>query len=331
MENKQKYDKDPLNHLIDGVYTKQEAKDALELLRDEKNDATINQHMSEVWHQIQESSKVDIFEYNADAEQAEKLLKQINKLPFYKKYIKHFTVAASIIILLGIGAIGHKYYNIIKNSNLEYTEISTSYGEIKEITLPDGSVAILNACSSLSYPEKFTEDRREITLEGEAYFQVAKNEGQPFIVNTKNFDVSVLGTVFNVRAYQGDQIQSVNVESGRVQVDMPEAMARLSGDEQIEINTLADSYSKDKSDYKDVAAWRKGSLRFSKTPVEDVAKQLERVYNCKIVFEGKHKFNNLISGEHDNESLHEVLESIRLASEIKWKTDKNTQKIILYR
>lgn len=331
MENKQKYDKDPIKHLVDGIYTKQEARYALELLRDKNNEEIINKHMSEVWHQIQKSSDVDVLEYSVVTEQAEELLKQINKPPFYKRYMRHFAVVASIIILLGIGIIGKKYYHLVADSDVEYTQVSTGYGETKEVILPDGSLAVLNACSSLSFPEKFTGDQRELTLEGEAYFRVTKNEKQPFVVNTSTFEVYVLGTVFDVRAYNGDQIQSVNVESGKVQINMPEAMARLTADEQIEINTLTKGHSKDKSGYKEVAVWRNGNLRFSKTPVSDVAKQLERVYNCRIVFEKGQKFSNLISGEHDNESLHEVLESIRLASGIKWRSDKNTKEIILFR
>ena len=113
-------------------------------------------------------------------------------------------------------------------------------------------------------------------MEGEAYFQVQRKEKQPFIVRTSRFDVRVLGTCFDVKAYSSDEVVSVDVESGKVQVDLPEAMMRLQAKEQVSINTLSGEYSK-RCEERDVAVWRKGGLRFSSTPVRDVAKELERM------------------------------------------------------
>lgn len=331
MENNRKHENNPIKHLADGVYTKQEAKEALKLLRDKENDTLIDKQMSNVWDQIQNSSDSDIYTFNHESEEAEKLLKRINKIPFYKKYIKHSIVAASIAILIGIGIIGYEHLSPISDSAMLYTEVSTSFGETREITLPDGSVVILNACTHISYPTKFAENERLIKLDGEAYFQVVKNDKQPFVVNTDNFDVKVLGTVFNVRAYDGDEILSVNVESGKVQVDMPDAMSRLSKNEQIVINTLSNNYAKEDVQNEDVAPWRTGDLYFSNAPIKDVAKQLERIYNYSIVFQDGQEFNNLISGEHDEESLEEILGSIQLATGIKWKAGKQSKEIVLYR
>ena len=123
-------------------------------------------------------------------------------------------------------------------------EASTSYGESRQIRLPDGTQLILNSCSRVRYPSSFVEDERQIELEGEAYFQVQRNEKQSFIVRTARFDVRVLGTCFDVIAYSSDEVVSVDVESGKVQVDLPEAMMRLQAKEQVSINTLSGEYSK---------------------------------------------------------------------------------------
>lgn len=331
MKNNSQDKKDTIKYLIDGIYTKKEAKQALEVLRDKENDEIINEQMSKAWDKTQNLSESNTFEYKSDLDRAEKLLKSMNKPRRDRKLLKYCIIAASVAIIIGIGIIGSKYLGTISSSTLHYTQISTSYGETKEITLPDGTITVLNACSHLSFPEKFSDKERKVKLEGEAYFQVVKKESQPFVINTEKFEVKVLGTVFNIKAYSGDEIQSINVESGKVQVDMPDAMSRLSASEQIEINTKTDNYAKEKIDYRNVAVWRIGNLRFSKTPIEDVAKQLERVYNCIIIFEDGQTFNNLISGEHDNEGLKEVLESIRQTSGIKWKVDEKTNEIILYK
>lgn len=81
-------------------------------------------------------------------------------------------------------------------------------------------------------------------LEGEGYFRVHRNEKQPFIVNTHHFDVRVLGTCFDIKAYLSDEVVSVDVESGKVQVDLPEAMMRLSAQERVYINTISGEYNK---------------------------------------------------------------------------------------
>lgn len=331
MENEERYKSDSIKHFRDGVYTKQEVKDALELLCDEESNTLIDRHMSDAWNQIQESSDIDGYEFSKGYEEAGKLLKRIHKVPFYKKYLRHSIAAASVAILVSIGIIGYKYLSPLYDSAIHYTEVSTSFGETREVTLPDGTVVSLNACTHISFPSKFVENERSIKLNGEAYFQVSKNDKQPFVVNTNNFSVRVLGTVFNVRAYNGDEVLSVNVESGKVQVDMPDAMSRLSKNEQITINTLSNNYTKEYIQNKDIAPWRIGNFYFSNTPIKDVANQLERIYNYSIVFQEGHDFNHLISGEHDKGSLEEVLVSIRLATGIKYKIDNHRKHIILYK
>ena len=165
-------------------------------------------------------------------------------------------------------------------------------------------------------------------LDGEAYFRVAHNEDMPFIVTTQKFDVRVLGTHFDVKSYPKDEIVSVNVESGKVQVDLPEAMMRLTAQEQVLINTISGEYTKKKEE-REVAVWIKGALRFSSTPIRDVARELERVYNCRITFAPGYEFTNLISGEHDNKSLESVLHSIEYVSGVKYK--KEGKEIVLYK
>ena len=112
-----------------------------------------------------------------------------------------------------------------------------------------------------------------------------------------------------------------------MQVDLPEAMMRLKGKEQVLINTISGEYSKRREE-RPVAIWKKGGLRFNSTPIRDVAKELERMYNCRITF-ADGQFNNLISGEHDNKSLEAVLQSIEYTSGIRYKKEGN--RILLYK
>ncbi|GHT56821.1 hypothetical protein FACS189446_8930 [Bacteroidia bacterium] len=152
----------------------------------------------------------------------------------------------------------------------------------------------------------------------------------PVIGITGNFDVKVLGTEFNVKAYGSDEIHTVNVKNGKVQVEMSEATIRLVADERFEINSLSGEYGKSKAK-RQSDIWQERYLSFDKTPIRDVANELERLYNCRIIFKEGQSFDNLISGEHYNRDLESVLKSIRYASEIKYKYDKENNEIIFYK
>lgn len=322
-----------IEHYLNDLYTKEDANKFFDSIEEQGNNELLEKSMKKIWEESEfmmglSDSINENYKKEASCMLKTKKRKYI-RIP--RKYLmRTIGVAASIIICIA-GFSGYKYLTHIHNQEIIFTEISTTYGETKTIILPDGTSVILNSCSNISFPDKFVNNERRIKLEGEAYFEVTRNEDQPFVINTRNFNVRVLGTTFNVQAYQGDEVQSVNVESGKVQIDMADAMSRLTANEQIVINTLTNDYAKVTGEDEDIAVWRKGFLHFDKAPVADVAKQLERLYNYRIVFENGQHFNNLISGEHDNESLEEVLESIRQVTGIKWKTGNNKNEIILYK
>lgn len=171
-------------------------------------------------------------------------------VPSYRScYRQHCSTVC--LVLSGIHYLEH-----LNEQQIIYLEASTSYGERKQLLLPDGTQLTLNSCSHVRYPNNFTGEERKIVLEGEGYFQVHRNEEQPFIVSTRRFDVRVLGTCFDIKSYSSDEIVSVEVESGKVQVDLPEAMMRLKGKEQVLINTISGEYSKRREE-RPVAIWKK--------------------------------------------------------------------------
>ena len=111
-------------------------------------------------------------------------------------------------------------------------------------------------------------------------------------------------------------------------LDLPEAMMRLTANERVLINTLSGEYAKQKEEG-EVASWRTGSLRFYRTPLFDVARELERRYHCRIVFADGVGSDNLISGQHDNKTLEAVLRSIEYASGIRYRAEGDS--IVLYK
>ncbi|NDV79415.1 DUF4974 domain-containing protein [Dysgonomonas sp. 511] len=323
-----KIEKDKLRRYLDDIYTQDEALQLLHSMKNAENKEVFDEVAANVWKESETQQPATDFEREKYRKEAQRLLRHIEhrKRTWYRRVaVAAIGAAAVVAIILGSANL----FRHINDLQVTYTEISTSFGEKKQVSLPDGTLLILNSCSYVRYPSNFAKDIRKIELEGEGYFNVARNENMPFVVETKRLSVQVLGTQFDVKSYSTDEIISVSVESGKVQVDLPESMSRLVADEQILINTVSGEYSKKKEERK-IAAWIKGSLRFSSTPIGDVAKELERVYNCRITFAANQDFDNLITGEHDNKSLDAVLESIEFISgDIKYK--KEGKDILLYK
>lgn len=324
----QKQRKTIFRRFLDGVYTREEANQVFQYIAEPGTNELLDDLAAEVWEESAiESQIVTDSQREQYKKEARNLLDAIERRKKHSWY-RFGAIAASIAILISIAWSGFYFVSNAFSRDMIYLEASTSYGEKKELLLPDGTQLILNSCSYIRYPKQFDNDERRIELEGEGYFDVAHDEKLPFIINTSRLAVRVLGTSFNVKSYETDEIVAVSVESGKVQVDVPEAVMRLTTNEQIYINTISEEYSKRK-DNSQVAAWVRGSLCFNSTPIRDVAKELERAYNCRITFDPNQNFDNLISGEHDNKDLESVLKSLEYTSNIKYK--KNGRKILLYK
>ena len=325
----EKIKRQKIRRFTDGLYSKSETDELLKSIRDADMQQAVNDVSEQLWNEaIEKESFVCDIEREKYKEEAVRLLKRINK-PQHPKRRRYIWQAACILILMTFGVSIPQLYTP-REKEVLYTEVSTTFGEKKEWTLPDGSKVNLNACTTLKYPEQFNNSKeRKVELTGEAYFQVSKNEKKPFIIRTKGFDVRVLGTKFNVKAYTENETASVSVESGKVQVDLPEAMTRLTANEQIQINTLSDEYVKRKEDCRNAMAWMQSKLHYNNASLHDIIKDLERYYNCRFKIADNQTFDYRFSGEHDNKSLQAVLQSIEYATGIKSKREGDS--ILLYR
>lgn len=232
-------------------------------------------------------------------------------------------VAAIVFLFLGIS-----YFLLSDGDNVRMLAVRSSFGEKKEVLLPDGSYVVLNSCSSVEYPERFNRNQRALQLTGEAFFKVAPDENRPFTVKTQLFDVVVLGTEFNIKSYQEDKQTSVEVRHGRVQVNLPEEQIRLRKDQKMVLDKKTGEFAKQVGDGR-VATWMRGTLHFHNTPIEDVAHELERRFHCRIVFEPTAKLGNRISGEHEQQDLESILQSIAFVCGIKYRIENEV--IILYK
>jgi len=184
------------------------------------------------------------------------------------------------------------------------------------IELADGSKIWLNADSKLSYPEVFENNSREVYLTGEAFFDIAANPKKPFIVHFKSGSVHVLGTSFNVRAYENEAVQT-SVKTGKVafipaapEGQKPDTIY-ITPDEKV---TYRPSPVKDDEDLvkeitsaEDDKAWTEGRLVFRDETLENIAYELERTFGKKVTFENDAPRYFRLTGAFQNNSLQDIM------------------------
>ena len=237
-----------------------------------------------------------------------------------KEAIKQFYKYAAVIVLaLFLGSVG--YYVGFKNRvPAVYSEIISAQRQVlQEYVLPDGSVVALNSNSKLTFPRKFKGDVREVSIEGEAFFDVKPNPEKPFIINAGNAQVKVLGTSFNVSAYPANETIEVIVETGKVQVINKNSDLQASADQVFlvpgEKGTL---FIKDRTLEKSVnhdpnfLSWKTHDLIFDKVPLGEVISCLEKTYHIQIQLTDPELNDLLYEGHFDQKPAEFVLDVIRL-------------------
>lgn len=231
---------------------------------------------------------------------------------------------------------GNETLKISKDGSLEYSLSALSRmpewhtlqvprgGEYK-IVLDDGTEIWLNSASELKYPAHFVGNERRVCLVGEAYFQVARNEAAPFIVETRDLDVKVLGTSFNVSAYEDEENSHATLVEGRVEVNdkvngekvtlTPGEQALLQGKEMVvrEVNT------------KLYSMWRLDRFTFASEDMEGVIRKLSRWYNVNFFFSNSSMKQKRFTGSLPKYSdISQVLKMIEMTTDIKFQVKGNT-------
>ncbi len=195
--------------------------------------------------------------------------------------------AVWLALLVSAGALFY-YFQAPQPPLEQFEETVTDSGERKKLVLDDGSVVWLNAASKLYYPTVFAAGTREVSLEGEAYFDVASDSGRPFIIRSGELKTTVVGTSFNIRAYKEDKTLSVAVVTGKVKV------ASEASDKELQLTPDQQAVF-DKSDRQlvkqegvlatSIASWKEGQLRFRNTTFSEVTATLQRSHNVRITFD----------------------------------------------
>jgi len=295
---------------------------------------------------------------NTDEDASEK-----NRGFFTALFLKRKWTVLSFLVFMVL-AIGAVYFFIQKN-DIEVTaakaisSIVTKNGNRTKIVLPDGSQVWLNAGSNLDYDNAvFNKDLREVTLNGEAYFDVTKNAAKPFIIHTKKMDVKVIGTVFNVRSYNEEKTAEASLIRGSIEVtlkDRKDQKIIVKPNEKIIIGTQEPEAALPKpgktpasknqgaipqilvrelkvSSHSDniipEIAWTQNKLFFEDESLENIAPRMERWFGKKVVITNQSLKNLRYYGNFENETMEEVLLYLKLSKPFNFKIEHDS--VVIY-
>lgn len=203
-------------------------------------------------------------------------------------------------------------------------EVKTNPGMTTSVELPDGSVVYLNSESTLTYPSFFDKDKRRVQLEGEAFFEVKKDTRHGFIVSIPHqTSIEVLGTSFNVEAFERDTFVSTTLVEGKVRFDylkkeQSKAVIMKPG-EKLVYNTSSSQIKLIQTTGEAEVAWKDGKIVFNATLLPDALRMLEKRYNVSFVLSNERLRGEAFSGAFTHQRLERILEIFKISSNIKWR------------
>jgi len=225
---------------------------------------------------------------------------------------------------------GEIVYTVLENGNINDQEtallntISTPRGGQCRVILPDGTKVWVNSASSLSYPAAFKGQERLVELNGEAYFEVAKNKEMPFRVKTKIQTVEVLGTHFNINSYDDEPSIKTTLLEGSVKVLTGKNETFISPGQQAIVERQGGKITKDQEINIDkVVAWKNGIFSFENDDLKSIMRQISRWYDVEVIYSGdfpEDKFFGDISRTSNLSQVFKILELNNVHFDVKGKT-----------
>ena len=230
-----------------------------------------------------------------------------------------FRVAAVLFLVVCVTFLFYEYGDNTNDEPVITSQTITKenpYGVKTRIKLPDGTTVRLNAGSKLTFPSEFSHDSRQVELWGEAYFEVERDEQRPFVIKSREVETTVLGTTFNVRAFENEDIY-VTVATGKVRVSVfndqrtKKAFRDLVSKQQATFDRSSGNIQINVADPSQYLAWTQGIMIFDDISLEEAAQIIERWYGVEITFETEAIKTCKVKNEYKNETLVNVLEGFK--------------------
>ncbi|MGQ1787156.1 MULTISPECIES: FecR family protein [unclassified Saccharicrinis] len=317
-----------LTKYFDGKITLKEEIELSEQLADKKNNMA-QQFLSDDWKALSESEQVPYQKLPFILNQIHHTIRlnedsKLNKVKWWNTFQR---VAAILIMPLLIAFLSYYFIQSGSKGIDSYAEIQCPMGVRTKFQLPDGTTGFLNSGSTLTYPVVFA-NTRKVKLVGEAYFDVVRNTKKPFIVNTPNQKTKVLGTQFNVVAYENGSIEEIILLEGKVEVysHQGEKLETLQPNQKLVIDTNTKLYNKYQVEANQYISWTEGKLAFRNENMQQVADRLSRWYNIDIEIRDPELLKYAFRATFIDEPVEQVLKLLALTAPISYKEQAREKK-----
>jgi ferric-dicitrate binding protein FerR (iron transport regulator) len=294
-------------------------------LQTEEHEQTFKKELENHWDEV--SSRDDLVLNEPDElyykifYKAQELERQTKKVS--TRSIGQWVQRIAAILLIPLMALAALYYFNQEAPSMAQSSITVESPQNSRTRffLPDGSSGWLQAGSVLEYSQ--ADGLRAVDLKGEAFFEVAKDESHPFVVSTHSFKVKVLGTRFNVEAFEAEDVSRVFLEEGSVEMlgNNNEHQTLLKPGQEYTYNNTGNTFVVMEAKAEEQISWTKGILVLKNKSLLDAAKELEKFYNVDIEIADKELEALPVYAKIENERLEEVLEITRLILPIKYKIE----------
>lgn len=311
-----------------GNANEKEIKELLELIKSEGSVADLDMEMENFWNKIQVKPEEQMVDWERIYDRAVSSDPKVAILHRSKKV----WVSAAAAVLIGMCSVmiwlaNNKSLNTVIN---RYAVIKAGIGRTRVVYLSDGSKVTLNSGSELRFPESFN-GKREVYLNGEAFFEIHHNPKQSFIVHSGKMTTSVLGTSFNVMAYPSMSSMSVTVITGKVAVKdaSNDKMVLLLPKQRAVLTNKKEDFEVDSvKDVTESIAWEKGELIFNNATLEEIAYKLSYKYGVKIQVAHQEQDQKRITGVFNKQSFATTMDAITRLSDTHYK--KSADDYIIY-
>ena len=320
---------------LSGEATAEELKEVENMLSVEPEAASRSKLIEQYWNQHENANQFfveEAFEKIVNRLEVPEPVPVVEMHTSGKRSIKRILqVAAGAAVVILIAGLFHFKKWDDRNSKLTAEQPvlikqESPKGIKRALTLADGTKIWLNADSKIRYPGEFTGTTREVYLNGEAFFDVAKNASMPFIIHLSNGTVRVLGTSFNVRAYDNEKIIETSVASGSVafipkyeKSKKKQDTVFLSPDNKVRYLFTKEEVIIETTDSREDKAWIAGKMAFKGFTFEEIAIELERAFGKKIVFVSDAVRSYRLTGSFQDNSLEEIFFYLRKSKAFNYK------------
>lgn len=219
---------------------------------------------------------------------------------------------------------GVTYASGVESESVVYNKLEIPRGGEFCLTLSDGTRVWLNSETSIQYPVAFGAKERRVFVQGEAYFEVAKDAKKPFTVQLMSSSVTVLGTSFNIRAYPEEKRSQTTLAEGSVRIYSPGSSMLLKPGEQAEVSALSGEMVKQEVEVKNFTSWKDGRFVFEQQPLEDIMRTLERWYDIRVIFKDEGAKRISLSGNMKRYGdFSQVMKMLQMTGDVRFELHGN--------